>query len=167
MWLAVRTVTYASLFIGFVLIFFPVRILSATGVVQPAAFSLWQISGMLLGAAGAVLALTSIFTFALIGGGTPAPFDPPRRLVTLGLYRLVRNPMYVGAGLALVGAALFYQSAPLAGYTGLFLLVAHLFVVFYEEPTLRRTFGNHYDDYCLQAGRWLPKRRGVRLFPIS
>src|SRR5262249_54839913 len=157
MWLVARTVTYASLFIGVVLIFFPVRILSATGVVNPAAFSLWQISGMLVGATGAVLALTCILTFALMGSGTPASFDPPRRLVTLGPYRLVRNPMYVGAGLALVGAALFYRSASLAGYAGLFLIVAHLFVVFYEEPTLRRTFGNDYEVYRLQAGRWLPK----------
>jgi protein-S-isoprenylcysteine O-methyltransferase Ste14 len=75
-----------------------------------------------------------------INRGTPAPFDPPRRLVVLGPYRLIRNPMYVGAGLGLTGAALFYQSIPLLGYAGVFLTITHLFVVLYEEPTLRRTF---------------------------
>ena len=154
--------TYASLFVGFVLIFFPARILSATGVVQPSAIGLWQVAAMLLGASGAALALTCILTFALIGRGTPAPFDPPRRLVIQGPYRLVRNPMYGGAGLMLFGAALFYQSAPLAGYAGLFLLVTHLFVVLYEEPTLEQTFGNDYETYCRRAGRWWPKRHAHR-----
>jgi len=167
MFLIARTVTYAALFIGFVLIFFPARILSATGVVQPSVIGPWQIGGMLLGTSGAVLALTCIFAFALIGGGTPAPFDPPRRLVTRGPYRLVRNPMYAGAGLMLVGAALFYHSASLASYAGSFLIVTHLLVVFYEEPTLRQTFGNDYEVYCLQAGRWWPKRRAERLFARS
>jgi protein-S-isoprenylcysteine O-methyltransferase Ste14 len=167
MFLLARTVTYAALFIGFVLIFFPTRILSATGVVRPSVLGLWQVGGMLLATSGAVLALMCIFAFTLIGIGTPAPFDPPRRLVTRGPYRLVRNPMYAGAGLTLVGAALFYHSAPLAGYAGLFLIVTHLFVVFYEEPTLRQTFGTDYEVYCRQVGRWWPKRRGVRLFARS
>jgi protein-S-isoprenylcysteine O-methyltransferase Ste14 len=66
--------------------------------------------------------------------------------------------MYVGAGLALLGAALFYQSAVLVGYAGGFLLAAHLFVVLYEEPTLRRAFGNDYEVYRRRVGRWWPKK---------
>jgi protein-S-isoprenylcysteine O-methyltransferase Ste14 len=64
--------------------------------------------------------------------------------------------MYIGAGLALAGAALFYEWWPLLGYAGLFFLATHLFVVRYEEPTLRRTFGQEYEAYCRQVRRWWP-----------
>jgi protein-S-isoprenylcysteine O-methyltransferase Ste14 len=111
---------------------------------------------MVIGAAGAAVAMWCIFTFASIGSGTPAPFDPPRRLVIQGPYRFVRNPMYFGAGLALASAALFYESLPLLSYAGLFFLATHLFVVWYEEPTLRRTFGQEYEAYCREVSRWWP-----------
>jgi protein-S-isoprenylcysteine O-methyltransferase Ste14 len=156
MFVLARAVTYASLFIGFVLIFLPARILSSTGITQPAPSGVVQVAGMLVGAAGAALALTCIFTFAFVGRGTPAPFDPPRRLVVRGPYRLLRNPMYAGAGLALAGAALSYQSIALLGYAAVFLVVMHAFVVLYEEPTLRRMFGKEYEAYCRQVGRWWP-----------
>lgn len=158
MFVLARAVTYAALFIGFVLVFLPARILSSAGIIQPPAIGPPQVAGIVLGAAGAALALTCIFTFAVIGRGTPAPFDPPRRLVVRGPYRRIRNPMYAGAGLALAGAAAFYQSAALLGYAAAFLLLLHMFVVLYEEPTLRRTFGNEYEAYCRQAGRWWPAR---------
>ena len=158
MFVLARAVTYSVLFIGLLLIFLPDRILSSTGIIQPAAIGAPQVAGMLLGAAGAALALTCILTFVIVGRGTPAPFDPPRRLVVRGPYRLVRNPMYLGAGLALSGAALFCQSIPLASYAGVFLLVTHVFVVLYEEPTLRRTFERDYEAYCRQVGRWWPGR---------
>ena len=154
----VRAITYAALFIGFVLVFLPARVLSWSGLTPPAALGLWQVAGCVAGAAGGMLALWCVATFAITGKGTPAPFDPPRRLVTQGPYGVVRNPMYIGAALALAGAALYYQSWPLAGYDALFLLAAHLFVVWYEEPTLRRTFGAVYDAYCRQVRRWWPSR---------
>ena len=153
-----RAATYAALFIGLLLIFLPNRILSSTGIVPPSTIGAWQIAGMLFGVSGATLALACILTFVFVGRGTPAPFDPPRRLVVQGPYRVVRNPMYLGAGLALAGAALFYQSIPLLGYAGLFLLITHVLVVVYEEPTLRQTFERDYDAYCRRTGRWLPKR---------
>ena len=159
MFLLARAVTYSALFIGFLLVVLPQRILSATGIVRPPGLGLWQIAGALLTIAGATLALTCIATFVLVGRGTPAPFDPPRRLVARGPYRFIRNPMYVGAALALTGAALFYRSMPLLGYAALFLLVTHVFVVAYEEPTLRRTFDGDYVAYCRQTGRWWPRRR--------
>jgi protein-S-isoprenylcysteine O-methyltransferase Ste14 len=158
MFILVRAVTYATLFIGLVLIFLPRTVLSSSGITQPGVTGIWQIAGMLFGVVGAILALSSIFTFVFVGRGTPAPFDPPRRLVIQGPYRLVRNPMYIGASLALAGAALFYQSVALLAYAGVFLLIMHLFVVTYEEPTLRRTFGQDYTAYCGQAGRWWPRR---------
>lgn len=157
MFVLIRAVTYSTLFIGLLLIYLPVRLLSWSGIIRPAAIGVPQVGGMVGGAAGAAIALWCIFTFVLIGRGTPAPFDPPRRLVIRGPYRFVRNPMYIGAGLALASAALFYKSLPLLGYTAFFFLATHLFVVGYEEPTLRQTFGQEYEAYCRQARRWWPR----------
>jgi protein-S-isoprenylcysteine O-methyltransferase Ste14 len=154
-----RAVTYAGLFIGLVLIYVPARLLSWSGIVRPVVMEVPQIAGMVIGAAGAAVALWCIFTLASVGKGTPAPFDPPRRLVMQGPYRFVRNPMYIGAGLALVGAGFFYELLLVLGYSGLFFLAMHLFVVWHEEPALRRTFGQEYEAYCGRVRRWRP---GVR-----
>lgn len=163
MFILARALTYSAFFVGFFLIFLPSRILfSATGIVSPAVTGPWQFVGMLCGIAGAALVLACILTFVFAGKGTPAPFDPPRRLVVRGPYQFVRNPMYAGAGLALTGAAVFYQSASLFTYACVFLLVTHLFVVWFEEPVLRKTFGGDYDAYCGRAGRWWPRQSGSR-----
>jgi protein-S-isoprenylcysteine O-methyltransferase Ste14 len=156
MFLLIRAVTYAILFIGFFLVFLPARLLSFSGIVRPLSIGPAQVAGIVVGTSGAVLALWCIVTFFLIGRGTPAPFDPPRRLVVVGPYGLVRNPMYIGAALALAGAALFYESWTLLSYCVAFLFVTHLFVVAYEEPTLRTTFGSPYDRYCERVQRWCP-----------
>src|SRR5712691_2016175 len=156
MFVLVRAITYAVLFIGLVLIYLPARVLSWSGIARPAQIAVPQVAGMAIGAAGAVVALWCILAFVAIGKGTQAPFDPPRRLVIRGPYRFVRNPMYIGAGLALAGAALFYQSLPLLGYAGFFFLATHLFVVGYEEPTLRQTFGQEYEAYRRKVRRWWP-----------
>jgi protein-S-isoprenylcysteine O-methyltransferase Ste14 len=157
MFVVARALAYSALFIGLLLVYLPARLLSWSGFVRPAVFEARQFAGMTVGAAGAALALWCIFTFALAGRGTPLPLDPPRRLVVGGPYRLVRNPMYVGAALALFGAALFYESLPLAAYAALFLLATHLLVVFYEEPALRETFGPDYGAYRGRVGRWWPR----------
>ena len=160
----VRAVLWSTLFIGFVLMFVPASILAAAGIRAPNPFGSWQIAGLGLGLIGMVLAVTCIAVFAFVGRGTPAPFDPPRRLVAVGPYRLIRNPMYVGAWLLIVGLALFYRSGGMALYAIVFLAIAHAFVVAYEEPMLRRTFGPQYLDYCQTTGRWWPTRgrRGGR-----
>jgi len=152
-----RAATYSALFLGVLLVFLPGRILSAAGIGRPSPIGVLELAGLTLAALGAVLALACILTFVFVGRGTPAPFDPPRRLVVQGPYRLVRNPMYLGASVALAGAALFYQSLALLGYAASFLLVTHSFIVFYEEPTLRRTFESDYEAYCLRVGRWWPR----------
>jgi protein-S-isoprenylcysteine O-methyltransferase Ste14 len=157
MFVLVRTITYAALFIGLLLVYLPARLLSWSGMVRPTTFEMPQVAGIVIGAAGAAVALCCIFTFAFIGRGTPAPFDPPRRLVIRGPYRFVRNPMYIGAGLALAGAALYYESWPMLVYAALFLVVTHIFVVSYEEPTLRRTFEQEYEEYCRRVRRWWPR----------
>ena len=128
-------------FIGLIFIYLPGQLLSWSGIARPALTGPPQIAGMIIGGIGAAIALWCIFAFAAIGKGTPAPFDPPRRLVIEGPYRFVRNPMYIGATLGLAGTAIFYGSLSLSIYTAAFLLAAHLFVVFYEEPTLRKSFG--------------------------
>jgi protein-S-isoprenylcysteine O-methyltransferase Ste14 len=155
----VRSIVYAALFISVVLVFIPDQILIVTGITRPAEIGPVHGAGVVLVVLGGALALWSILTLALVGKGTPAPFDPPRKLVAAGPYRWIRNPMYVGAGAALSGAALFYQSAALVAFTAGFLVAAHVFVVFYEEPTLDRTFGARYADYRNAVPRWVPTWR--------
>ena len=152
----VRAITYATLFVGFVLVFLPAQALSIAGVTRPARFGAFQLAGMVAGSAGAAVAIWCVLTFAVLGRGTPAPFDPPRRLVVRGPYRYVRNPMYLGAGAALVGAALFYETSALWAYAAGFLVLMHLVVVLYEEPVLRQIFGEHYEAYSRHAHRWWP-----------
>lgn len=156
MFVIVRAITYATLFISLVLIYVPAQLLSWSGIIRPTTIEVQQIIGMIVGVIGALIALWCVFTFATIGGGTPAPFDPPRRLVIRGPYHFVRNPMYIGAGLALAGAALFYESTVLVLYLCVFFLVTHLFVIWYEEPTLRQNFREEYEAYCRRVRRWLP-----------
>ena len=161
MFVALRTLTYASLFIAFVLIYLPARVLAWAGIHSPVALGPVQWTAMVLGAVGAFVALWCVGAFAWIGKGTPAPFDPPRRLVMHGPYRFVRNPMYIGATTALAGAALYFASWGLLAFVCGFLLVTHLFVVLYEEPTLRRLFGPEYTDYCAHVDRWRPHLRAA------
>jgi protein-S-isoprenylcysteine O-methyltransferase Ste14 len=152
----VRAATYATLFIGVVLVYLPARVLARAGVTRPAELGMAQAVGGLLTAVGAALAVWCIATFVVAGRGTPAPFDPPRRVVSSGPYRYVRNPMYLGAAIALAGGALFYGSWALLGYAAAFLVLMHAFVVLYEEPTLKAAFGDDYSAYCRQVKRWWP-----------
>jgi protein-S-isoprenylcysteine O-methyltransferase Ste14 len=154
MFTLVRALTYATLFAGFLLWFVPARILAIAGLRAPRSLGLMQAAGILFGIVGLGLAVSSVLAFATLGKGTPAPFDPPRRLVIRGPYRLLRNPMYMGGALWVLGLALFYRSAALALYSTAFLAIAHAFVVRYEEPTLQRMFGNEYREYCRLVRRW-------------
>lgn len=151
-----KTFIYASIFIGVIFIFLPSRILAWTGVSGPAVFGWPQYAGMILGAVGAILGLWCVAAFAFIGQGTPAPFDPPRKLVVRGPYRFVRNPMYVGAYLVVAGTALYFWSLAMAVFLLVLLITSNLFVHFNEEPHLRRAFGQEYENYCKHVGRWLP-----------
>src|SRR4029077_1955009 len=161
MFVLVRAITYATVFIGFVLVYLPGRFLSWSGIAEPTTTGPPQVAGMIMVTIGTVIALWCVLMFVFIGKGTPAPFDPPRKLVIRGPYRFVRNPMYIGAGMTLAGAALYYQSLSILIYTALFFLITHLFVVFYEEPTLRRTFGDEYEAYFQRVRRWIPRRMNV------
>ena len=104
--------------------------------------------------------LDSFARFALQGLGTPAPVAPPKHLVVTGLYRRVRNPMYVGVLAAVSGQALLFGSVRLLEYALLLGLAVHSFVFFYEEPTLRKQFGEEYERYRASVPRWIPRLRG-------
>ena len=108
--------------------------------------------------AGAALCLTCIATFVVRGRGTPAPFDPPRQFVAVGPYRYVRNPMYIGGALLLAGFALYIRSGAALIFCLPWLLLCHIFVLLYEEPTLRSKFGTTYEDYCRTVPRWIPRK---------
>lgn len=95
-------------------------------------------------------------------GGTPGPWDAPRRVVAVGPYRWVRNLIYVAALLVVVGECWLFVSLPLLAYAGAVAIFFHLFVIAYEEPTLRRSFGETYAEYRRTVPRWIPRppRRG-------
>lgn len=107
--------------------------------------------------AGSVICVACIATFVVIGRGTPAPFDPPRQFVAVGPYRFVRNPMYIGGALLLAGFALYLRSGAALLFCLPWLLLAHIFVLLYEEPTLRTKFGVPYEAYCRTVPRWIPR----------
>jgi len=113
--------------------------------------------GIPLIAVGAALYLRCAWDFARVGLGTPAPIDPPRNLVAGGLYRHVRNPMYVGVLSILFGEVLFFQARRVLIFALFFALAVHLFILLYEEPTLRKKFGASYEEYCRAVPRWIPK----------
>ncbi|HEX8814242.1 MAG TPA: isoprenylcysteine carboxylmethyltransferase family protein [Terriglobales bacterium] len=157
MFVAFRAITFSTLFVALLLVYLPARVLARSGITRPESFGSAQVVGIIVTALGTAIALWCIVTFISIGKGTPAPFDPPRRLVVRGPYQFVRNPMYIGAVVALSGAALFYRSIALLLYGVGFLAISHVFVVLYEEPALQRTFGNDYDDYRRHVHRWWPR----------
>jgi protein-S-isoprenylcysteine O-methyltransferase Ste14 len=157
--LVVRTLIFVLVAPGAVLVLIPNRILDATGD-RPAAGLGWLSRlGWVAVALGVLLLAWCWVGFMVEGRGTPAPYDPPRQLVTGRVYRRVRNPMYVGLVLALLGESLVFQSLALLLYAGVVWLCCHLFVVLYEEPALRRRFGAAYDAYRGQVPRWLPRLR--------
>jgi protein-S-isoprenylcysteine O-methyltransferase Ste14 len=116
-------------------------------------------AGVALILLGAAALLECFARFALRGLGTPAPVLPTRHLVVTGLYRHVRNPMYVAVVTVIVGQALLLGSAAVLGYALLLAIVFHLFVVGYEEPRLRSTFGAEYDAFRANVPRWVPRVR--------
>jgi protein-S-isoprenylcysteine O-methyltransferase Ste14 len=118
-------------------------------------------SGLVPLLAGLIVILRCFADFVRRGRGTPAIYDPPRELVVTGLYRYVRNPQYVGVVLVIVGEALLTGMVVLFGYAALMAVGYHLFVRYYEEPTLGRLFGEPYASYREAVPRWLPRRSGL------
>jgi protein-S-isoprenylcysteine O-methyltransferase Ste14 len=120
-------------------------------------FAGFRVIGILLIAAGLVVLIESFARFALEGVGTPAPVFPTKHLVVRGFYRYVRNPMYVAVVCLILGQALFFGSRQLLEYAAIAWVMTHFFVLAYEEPTLRRTFGAEYEAFCAHVPRWVPR----------
>ena len=120
-----------------------------TGLFACLAFPLWIIGGVIL--------LWSFWNFLVQGHGTPAPIDPPKKLVATGFYRYVRNPMYVGVLAMIVGHFLWFRYWSLLIYAIVVFLAFNTFVTFYEEPTLKRQFGASYEEYLKRVPRWIPR----------
>jgi protein-S-isoprenylcysteine O-methyltransferase Ste14 len=118
-----------------------------------------QVVGGLLVVAGTLVLLDSFARFAIKGLGTPAPVFPTRHLVIGGLYRYVRNPMYVAVVAVIIGQGLILVNTRLLAYAALVWLAFHLFVVAYEEPTLQASFGPEYRSFCNRVPRWIPRLR--------
>ncbi len=141
---------------GMVAVYIPLALLRKgpqveTGAFAYLAFPLWIIGGVIL--------LWSFWNFLIEGRGTPAPIDPPKELVAVGFYRYVRNPMYVGVLLILIGHFLWFKNVGLIVYAAVAFLIVHLFVTLYEEPTLKRKFGAGYEEYLKKVPRWIPRFR--------
>jgi len=116
-----------------------------------------RVAGVILIVIGAGAVVDSFARFALQGKGTPAPVAPPRKLVVTGLYRYVRNPMYVAVLAIIFGQAILFGDIGLAVYGALFWLACHLYVLLYEERQLKRTFGAQYDKFRTGVPRWIPR----------
>jgi len=107
--------------------------------------------------AGILIYLVTTWQFGAVGRGTPAPWDAPRQLVRTGLHARVRNPMYIGVLLCILGEALLWQAGGVLAYMAAIWLAFHLRVLLYEEPVLRRTFGVVFEKYAAEVPRWWPR----------
>ena len=130
----------------------------------PPLLGLWGLrpSGVALALVGFIGLAESFSRFAIHGRGTPAPVMPPKRLVVTGLYRYVRNPMYVAVLSLVIGQALLFGSRRLLAYAALVWVIVHLWVLAYEEPNLRARFGEDYAAYTAAVRRWWPRLRPWR-----
>lgn len=131
--------------------------------VEMAGAARWRWLAAIPSVLGFSVALRCVSDFARTGHGSPAPFAPPQRLVVVGLYRYVRNPIYVGGAAGWVGLWIVFGHVSLrgVGVAVVAVLCVHLFVVFYEEPTLRKKFGAEYEEYCRKVRRWWPRVSGT------
>lgn len=150
--LLLKNLLFTVLVPGTVAVFIPLWIAGD----RTAAGGWWRLLASALLTLGAGIYAWCVWDFATFGRGTPAPIDAPKRLVVRGLYRLCRNPMYLGVLTAISGWALWFRAPSLVAWGCAVGLGFHGWVVFYEEPHLRRAFGTEYERYCRRVGRWLP-----------
>lgn len=111
--------------------------------------------GLAIVTMGTVALLACIFQFGTQGKGTLSPLDPTRRLVTTGIYRFTRNPMYVSVATILIGECFITATRGMLTYTLIVCIAFHVFVVFREEPRLTRAFGDEYLSYSKRVRRWI------------
>lgn len=162
-WQITKTILFIVLVPGTVVIYLPVFLLGLGRPLPVPAPSLVSVFAGALWVCGMGLVISCALRFATEGQGTPAPIDPPKVLVVGGIYRHTRNPMYLGIVCALFAESLLFSRTVLGVFALAFFLGSHLFIILYEEPHLRRTFGAQYNLYCRAVPRWgLVRRRSGR-----
>jgi protein-S-isoprenylcysteine O-methyltransferase Ste14 len=154
--LLIKNLVFTLLAPGTVTVIVPCLLLKSRLPPLNVALGAWRYAGWLPMVAGVLIYLGCVWDF-MRARGTPAPIDAPKELVVRGLYRYVRNPMYVGVLLTIIGEAVYFEAGLLVVYAALTFLVVHTFVTQYEEPTLQRLFGEAYARYRRQVGRWVPR----------
>lgn len=154
--LIVKNVLFTLIVPGFVVGFIPIKILLPGWEICALNIPHGRYIGVLFLVLGGAVYARCVWDFAWTGKGTPAPIDPPRTLIVGGLYRYVRNPMYVGILTILLGEAIFLESTTLCVYTISIWGMFNVFILVYEEPHLRAVFGASYVRYSSQVPRWIP-----------
>ena len=154
--LTLRSLLWTILFPGFFAGFLPWQYFGVSEVRMDWTNGL-HVVGLILVGSGAALLIACIVEFARRGRGTLSPVDPPKELVVHGLYRYVRNPMYLSVSAIVLGEVMLTKSMPLFVYWVVWFACANLFVMWYEEPYLRRQFGESYARYSREVGRWIPR----------
>ena len=155
-WLFLRSAFWTLAFPGFFAGFLPWRYFGVSEVDLDWGNAVHLLAVVLI-ASGAALLIWCIVDFARRGRGTLSPADPPKELVVQGLYRYVRNPMYLSVLTIVAGEIILTRSGALLVYWLIFFVCANLFVMGYEEPYLRRQFGDSYERYTRTVGRWIPR----------
>jgi protein-S-isoprenylcysteine O-methyltransferase Ste14 len=155
-WLFLRSAFWTIVFPGFIAGYVPWRYFEVSEVPFDHRNPV-HLVGLLLIALGAALLLACIYEFARRGRGTLSPADPPKELVVQGLYRYVRNPMYLSVLTIIAGEVVLTRSGDLAIYWLCFFLATSIFVLGFEEPYLRSRFGDSYERYTREVGRWIPR----------
>ncbi len=151
------TVLLAIIFGLSVLIIFPYIFFQLNSYFSLPIFSYFplKVLGMILILIGGSLYLYCFSLFHFLGKGTPVPIEPPKKLVIKGVYKYTRNPMYISLLIILLGYFLYFGHLSLFFYFLFIMIFFHLFVVFYEEPALKKKFRNSYIEYCKKTRRWL------------
>ena len=156
LWLAVRSLFWVVVLPGTMTVILPWRYFGLSEVrFDPR--NPWHLAGGLLILVGGLLLARCIWEFAARGRGTLSPVDPPRDLVVAGLYRYVRNPMYLSVGTILLGEIFLTRSSSLLMFAAVGVVIVNGFVIGYEEPYLRQRFGASYERYTARVGRWIPR----------
>jgi protein-S-isoprenylcysteine O-methyltransferase Ste14 len=153
---AIKTLLWSVFVPGTVTIIAPYLLLHSrfgSFRVDPGGFRFFGLIPIVIGAA---IYVWCACEFTFVGKGTPAPFDPPKELVVRGPYRYVRNPKYVFVALALTGEAILFGAPILVFFAAVAVTICHLWVVIYEERSLKRRFGEPYERYCDRVSRWIP-----------
>ena len=152
----IKTIIFIIVLPGAVMVYVPYYLLSANFELFFPDINAFRFIGIIPISIGAAIVLWCLWDFISSGKGTPAPIDPPKILVLKGLYRLTRNPMYVGVLFVLFGEILLFESTALIIYAFFVWLLFNSFVILYEEPTLKNKFGRSYEQYVDSVPRWLP-----------